>query len=289
MSKFTMDVIWGEIELTPLALKFVDVFEFQRMRHMKQLGPCNFVYSCAETSRFAHSLGTYHLARRMCLGLKQKYGVDSRTAELIPIAALYHDIGHGPFSHTFDRITNSHHEERSKSILRHVVKKYNIPVTEDEVEFMCQVIDPDEYHKNTSWQFQIVSGDVDVDRMDYLVRDSNATGVTITLNPRSVLKIIDRVEIKNDRLYYGDSVWYVITDLLESRKYMYERVYLHHTAIRIEKLMIQALARRLRNATKDIDTFLKFSDSVLQDVYLTGTVEEKEHVDKIFTRRFGDI
>ena len=283
-----MDNVWGEIMITPLARKFLDVPEFQRMRYMKQLGPCHFVYTCAETSRFAHSLGVYHLARRLALSLQHKHPhiVRDIDVELISIAALYHDIGHACFSHTFDRITNSNHEQRSKDVLALVVKKYDIPVTPEQVHMMQEMIEPT-YDKK-KWYNQIVSnGDVDVDRMDYLVRDSKATGVTITLNDKSVLKLIDRayIEPSINELVYPSTVGYVIQDLLDSRKYMYERVYLHHTAVKIEKLIMMAIKDELKDSLVTLEKFLSISDSILLDVYhRTEDKEKKGYIEKIFTR-----
>lgn len=288
-AKYLMDNVWGEIMMTPLARKFLDVPEFQRMRFMKQLGPCNFVYTCAEISRFTHSVGVYNLARRLCLSLQKKHPslVDDRKIELISVAALYHDIGHGPFSHTFDRVTNTDHEERSKVILKYVVRKYDIPVTQGETDFMINVIDPVKEKKK--WFNQIVSnGDVDVDRMDYLVRDSKATGVSITLNDKSVLKLIDRAYIEPStlELVYPSSVNYVIQDLLDSRQYMFERVYRHHTALKVEKLIMLALKGRLVEQIGRLEGFLNLSDSILTDVYHTTEDEYiKECVHRIFTRQ----
>lgn len=294
-SKFIMDAIWGEIEVTPFALKFLDVFEFQRMRFMKQLGPCNFVYSCAETSRFAHSLGVYYLTRRMVRSLHNKDSsllITPRLIDLISIAALYHDVGHGPFSHTFDKITGTRHEERSKQILRHVAKKYRIDVSDSEIEFMCQVIDPDDEHKDTTWHFQIVAnGDVDTDRCDYIVRDSRATGVTVTLNTHSVLKLLDRAIVDKDtqRLVYPPSVSYVVDDLLESRKYMYERVYLHPTSLKVQRLIEFALHDYLNDSTDNIERFMELSDSILQEVFFSSNDNAIVHaINRIFIRDLND-
>jgi HD superfamily phosphohydrolase len=288
-----MDAVWGEVHVTPLATRFLDVYEFQRMRNMKQLGVCNFVYSSAETSRFAHSIGVYHLARELLLSLHEKNPsllISQRLIDLISIAALYHDIGHGPYSHLFDKITETRHEERSQRILRYVVKKYDIPVSDAEVEFMCQVIDPSETCGGSPWLFQIVSnGDVDVDRMDYLVRDSYSTGVTITLNTRNVLKLIKRAYIDNNTQQLVYPTTYVVTDLLESRRYMYERVYFHPTVKKLDELFSKALKPALTEnaAERDLETFLKLSDSLLYEIYFTTKDDTvKKTIDKIFTRDF---
>lgn len=288
-----MDTIWGEIAITPLVEKFLDIYEFQRMRNMKQLGACNFVYSCAESSRFAHSLGVYHLARELVLSVHRKDSsllVTDRLVDLISIAALYHDIGHGPFSHLFDKITNTRHEERSQEILRHVVKKYGIAVSETEVDFMCQVIDPKQTCGGSSWLFQIVSnGDIDVDRMDYLVRDSYWTGITLNINTRNVQKLIHRAYVDKDtsNLVYPDDVSYVAEDLLNSRQYMFDRVYLHHAVEKINKLLEIAIKDHVSGIVDDIETFLMLSDSILHEIYFTTKDDKiKRAIDDIYNRNF---
>lgn len=289
-SKFLLDNVWGEIEITPLALRFVDVYEFQRMRFMKQLGPCNFVYTAAETSRFAHSMGVYHLAKLMVMSLAVKSPklVTERDLSLIPIAALYHDIGHGPFSHTFDKITGTVHEDRSKELVKYVVDKYNIDMDPSDVEFIQHCIDPDD--RCMDWRFQIVSnGDIDVDRMDYLVRDSQATGVAIMFNTNSVMKMINRVYIDENtlQLVYPPSIEYLVDDLLFSRARMYKRVYKHKTALKIEVLMgvaFKAVFDEIANGP--ISGFLNVSDSILQDLYVTtDDADIRDAIDRIFTRR----
>lgn len=278
-----MDAIWGEIEVTPFALQFLDVYEFQRMRFMKQLGTCNFIYTCAESSRFAHSLGVYHLANRVLDVLKEKHPdiVTDRHCRLLPIAALYHDIGHGPFSHVFDKITGTEHESRSKEILRHVITKYSIQgITEADIQFMENAISPG----GDEWYNSILSSDTaDIDRMDYLVRDSHATGMTVTLNTRSILKLIDRSCIKDGRWHFPARVQYVVDDLLYSRRYMYDRVYLHPVTKKIEKLIRKAVGDLFTKSLDDIEVFMSLSDSILQEIY------HKSHskaIERIFTRNF---
>lgn len=288
-----MDAIWGEIEVTPFAQQFLDVYEFQRMRFMKQLGPCNFVYTCAETSRFAHSLGVYHLARQVLLSMKHSnvgrgYVIRDRQIELISVAALYHDIGHGPFSHTFDKLTGTSHEERSKQILELVIDKYKIPVKMDEIRFMQSVIDPPK-HLKMHWAFQIVSRDlIDVDRMDYVVRDAYATGMTTTFNSKNALKFISRAYISDQfQVAFPTNINYVVTDLKNSRDYLYERVYHHKTAIKVEKLLATALTSTFREVLNDMDKFLMLNDSVLTNLYATTKEQEiKDAIEKLFTRQF---
>lgn len=286
MSKFIMDSVWGEIEVTPFALQFLDCYPMQRMRFMKQLGPCNFVYTCAEHSRFAHSLGVYHLARRMALSLRHKHPnvVTEMDVDSISVAGLVHDIGHGPFSHSFDKITNTRHEVRSIQILGKIVEDQGISgVGSVRLEEMGNMIDPPEHLKN-HWKYQIVSNSVaDVDRMDYLVRDSQNAGVGIPFTAKSALRLIDSATI-NGAMSIQYPVAYLIEDLQYSRSYMYSRVYLHKTAKKIEDILAVSLAGRFKESLSSLDSFLWITDAILQEEYqMTGD----ENIVKIFNRKLS--
>lgn len=284
-----MDAVWGQIKITPLALKFLDVYEFQRMRAMKQLGTCNYVFTCAEMSRFAHSIGVYHLACRAVSVLKSKYPdiVTDRHVMMIPIAALYHDIGHGPLSHVFDNITGTNHEDRSKAILRFVVDKYGIDdFTDQEVTMMQNMMDPTE----DIWYNNIVSNKTaDVDRMDYLIRDSFSTGVHHMLGRDDVLKLIDRSEIVDGTWYFPPNVQYIVDDLLASRRHMYGRVYRHPTALRINAMISITTKERFCAAATDLPEFLKLNDAIVLTIYNDDSTpdDHKRILDDVFTRKFN--
>jgi HD superfamily phosphohydrolase len=274
-----MDVIWGEIPVSPLALKFIDIYEFQRMRFMKQLGTCNYVYTCAEASRFSHSLGVYFLACRVVRVLKDKHTdlVSDRLEQMIPIAALYHDIGHGPLSHVFDIITETKHEHRSKAILKFVIDKYEIDeFSNEEITIMQNMMEPTE----NEWYYNIVSNDtVDVDRMDYLVRDSYSTGVKHLLGKNDVLKLIDRSRIVDGKWNFPLGVHHIVDDLLNSRTHMYNRVYRHPVMLGINQLITIATKDVLLESSQTLESFLTLSDSIIQDIYNDpDTPHEKRHI-----------
>jgi HD superfamily phosphohydrolase len=284
-----MDAVWGQIKITPLALKFVDVYEFQRMRAMKQLGTCNYVFTSAEMSRFSHSIGVYHLACRVMDVLRSKYPdvVTDRHVMMVPIAALYHDIGHGPLSHVFDHITGTNHEDRSKAILRFVIEKYNIDdFTNEEVTMMQDMMEP----TKDDWYYNIVSNSTaDVDRMDYLIRDSFSTGVHHMLGRDDVLKLIDRSEIVDGRWYFPTSVYYIVDDLLVSRKHMYERVYRHPTTLRINEMISVTTKKLFDSVSTDLGGFLKLNDAIVMEIYNDPDTPlyHKAILDNVFTRKFA--
>ena len=133
--------VWGEIEVSPLALSIIDTFEMQRLQWIRQTGFAFKVFPTATSSRFEHSLGVYHVTKLVIDALDKTITndddrIDDRTKELITIVGLIHDIGHGPFSHLFDTFLSKQdpsfvkipklHEERSCCIFRNMVQKYNL-------------------------------------------------------------------------------------------------------------------------------------------------------------------
>ena len=131
------DIIHGSIQICPLAKKIIDTFEFQRLRNIKQLGCCNYVFPSSTHTRFEHSIGVYHLARKY-VDILNKNGqyFTERDKDCISIAGLIHDIGHGPYSHLFDELfpEKQNHEYRSGELLKIINKKYNLNFTDDEIK-----------------------------------------------------------------------------------------------------------------------------------------------------------
>jgi HD superfamily phosphohydrolase len=222
----------------------------------------------------------------LALALRHPDIVTQRDIDLIPIAALYHDTGHGPFSHLFDQVTHTKHEDRSKRIVARVVDRYHIPLDADDVDFIQTIIDPPA--TLTGWRFNIVSNDdIDTDRMDYLIRDSQSTGTTITTGTKDVLRFIDMVSIgEGGCITYPPSVQYVINDMKYSRQYMHARVYQHHTVVKIGRVISMALVEELIEAASDLDLFLSISDAILQTTYYaTRSAKKRKMLEAVFQRR----
>jgi HD superfamily phosphohydrolase len=298
-SKYIFDIHWGDVEITPLSQMFIDTPEFQRLRYIKSLGPSNFVYPSATSDRFTHCLGVGHLARKVGEHLQKENpdSVSNRMIELLSIAGFMHDIGHGPFSHSFDNLvekSNSKlkkHEERSKEIVRYIVKKYNIPVEKVEVDFICECFDPSEKNKNI-WYYQIISGTVDVDRLDYVIRDSKMTGIPVSINEGQIKRLIRLTSIKENEIYFDPKAFSIIKRMLISRKDLYETVYCHKTALSIE-IMLKDLFEELSefieytmvSKLENIEDFLKLDDSILRTIYNDNRVKN-DIINRIYTRNF---
>ena len=208
----------------PLLLKNYRYYRFQRLRNIKQLGCVSLVFPSASHTRFEHSLGVYHMS---CLYMKimnkQQIYFNPKQYELISIAALIHDLGHGPFSHLFDNyVTDTEHEYRSIEIFKKLNSNYKFGYTEDDIQFMYNVIyPPDNLLDEKKYLYQIVSNKngIDVDRFDYMLRDLKMTGIEnrYDFDYNSLLNIMENSVIINNEFIYKDNIrfyrYVIIQDL----------------------------------------------------------------------------
>lgn len=238
-----------------LVVALIDTPEFQRLRRVRQLGLAYFAYQSAEHSRFTHSLGTYHLAGRMIAKLRTKYQIPSEVQTAIRISALLHDIGHGPFSHVIEGILGFHHEDFTvEAVLSQetAVGKALRAYSEDLPRMIADVIRGDFKPQALS---QLVSSQLDVDRMDYLLRDSLMTGAKYGVYDLEwIIKSIE-IDDAEDRLYVSAPGLYAVEDYLQARYYMYRQVYFHRT-LRSAEAVLRVLLHRA------LDLFAEESDSV---------------------------
>ncbi len=208
----------------------------QRLTRINQLGLASVVYPGAKHTRFLHSIGAFHLMSKAILTLQQKgnFIFDSE-AEAVGAAILMHDIGHGPFSHVLENtlISGISHEEISllmmERINRDLGNRLNLAIK----------IFRNEYPKR--FLHQLISSQLDVDRLDYLSRDCFFTGV----NEGNIgsARIIEMLNVAGDKLVIEHKGIYSIENYLTSRRLMYWQVYLHKTAVAYEKVLVNALRR----------------------------------------------
>ncbi|MCI6273006.1 MAG: HD domain-containing protein [Erysipelotrichaceae bacterium] len=222
--------------------------EFQRLRRIKQLGSSFVVYHTAEHSRFTHSLGVYEIVRRMCNEVSDISNTLSAEEKLtVMLAGLLHDVGHGPFSHTFESICDINHEvfscriiEENTTDLNNVLESYKAGLSKN----ISSIIN--HTHKNTILS-QMISGQLDADRMDYLLRDAYFTGTKY--GEFDLERILRTLRVKNNILMVKSSGVHSIEDYIMARYHMYWQVYYHPVARSFE-CVVSALFDRMREIYK---------------------------------------
>ncbi len=235
--KILNDPVYGFINI-PQGIIY-DIFEhtyFQRLRRIKQLGMSHLVYPSAVHSRFSHALGATFLMNEALITIRNKgTEITDEEFEAAMIAILLHDIGHGPFSHALEYsiVKNVSHEKISLLFMEKLNEQFGGKLD------MAISIFNDEYHKH--FLHQLVSSQLDVDRMDYLRRDSFFTGVSEgAIGTQRIIKMLDVVD---DKIVVEHKGIYSIESFLHSRRIMYWQVYLHKTVLMAEHLLMNILKR----------------------------------------------
>ncbi len=226
-----------------LLVRLIDTAEFQRLRRIRQLGLAHFAYQGAEHSRFTHSLGAMHLATRILNRFKDEYGISESEVLAVRCAALLHDIGHGAFSHVLESILDFHHEDftieailSSHTEVGQVLKDYSPKLQEDVAAIIRGDFKPFALA-------QLVSSQLDVDRMDYLLRDSLMTGAKYGIYDLEWIVKSVGIDRTNDRLFISAQGIYAVEDYLQARYYMFRQVYFHRT-LRAAEAVLKSILRR---------------------------------------------
>ena len=231
------DPVHGYIHITsPVIWRLLDTPEFQRLRRIRQLGGVFQVYHTAEHSRFSHSLGVYEIVRRMTEEVPDIGGSLSRQEKLVVLcAALLHDVGHGPYSHSFERLSHCSHEQMTVRLILedtgiHTVLAEADPSLPAQVAAVIQGTCPNPL------LCDLISSQLDADRMDYLLRDAYETGTSYgTFDLERILRCL---RVKNGRLCIKESGMHSVEDYIMARYHMYWQVYLHPVA-RAYEVMLQ--------------------------------------------------
>ena len=238
MSQFVVnDPVYGFVSVPRgLLCELINHPAFQRLSRIRQLGMSALVYPGATHTRWAHSLGAYHLMREAFRALKEKgvfvFDVEEEGAE---IAILLHDIGHGPFSHVLEHTLIEHlsHEEITRALMRRLNREFGGALG------MAIQIYSDEYPKR--FLHQLICSQLDTDRLDYLCRDSFYTGVRE--GNIGAARLIKMLSVADDCLVVEGKGLYSVENYLMARRLMYWQVYLHKTAVAAEEMLRAALER----------------------------------------------
>ena len=261
-----------------LMLRLIDTPEFQRLRRIKQLGLGLYTYQGAEHSRFTHSLGAFHLMTRVLdrLGEKHEIGADDRTAARA--AALLHDVGHGSFSHVMEKVLGFHHESWTVKVVLSEETEIGRLLASYSAELPGNVAAIIEGKFQPAALAQLVSSQLDVDRMDYLLRDSLMTGAKYGIYDLEWIINALAIDEEGDRIYVAARGLYAVEEYLQARYYMFRQVYFHRT-LRSAEAVLRSILRRALRLLESGETVWRAPDTAFEKVLRRKSLTLAEHLE----------
>ncbi len=270
MPKVIRDPVHNIIEIEDDIVQLIDTYAFQRLRRIRQLGVAWLVYPAAEHSRLSHSLGVFAMCKRLISALRRNsksFGLDKEEVKLVTVAALLHDIGHGPFSHAFENAVGKlggsfNHEKMSIRIIQEydkinlLIKKYG----ESASKQICQILRKEYPNPHVG---SIISSQFDADRLDYLLRDSYMTGANY--GRFDVDWLLENISVETSTFMSQKGPLVICVDhkkglnVLEQyilgRHYMYTHVYFHKVIRAFEAMVCNIIKRVLKEEHTDLVGF----------------------------------
>ncbi|KAJ7062807.1 HD-domain/PDEase-like protein [Mycena amicta] len=302
------DQIHDYIPISPLISSIIDTPQFQRLRHVKQLGTSYYVWSGAAHNRFEHCLGVAHLARSMVEHLQReqpKLGITERDVNCVQIAGLCHDLGHGPWSHVWDGMFIPavapgklwKHEDASKMMFRSLLDSNNIPFPEEDVDFILALIDGERDQcspKEKAFLFDIVANKrngLDVDKFDYIARDTYMIGEPTKI---SSARLIQSARVIDNEICFDIKDVNQLFELCHTRFKLHKQVYNHKTAKSIEYMIIDALklAEPFLKIAEQIDIprkYLHLTDDIMTRIEASEDPELEESREIFHRIRIRDL
>lgn len=284
--KVFRDPVHGFIHIQDrLILDLIDTSEFQRLRRIRQLGTSAFTFHGAEHSRFNHSLGVYEITRRIINNFLRNYptqspddGLWDDDERLIALcAALLHDVGHGPFSHTFEGIFDTFHEDLTQAIITSPeteIHQLLVQMGEDFPEKVASVIAKTYPNQQV---VQLISSQIDADRMDYLIRDAYYSGVSY--GNFDLTRILRVMRPFDQRIVFDFSGMHAVEDYIVSRYQMYMQVYFHPVSRGMEEVLSNLLQRAKYLYTHQPDTMQAQIPLLIPFLEQTWTVKDYLRLD----------
>lgn len=269
-----------------LIVELIDSAEFQRLRRIKQLGLAMFTYQGAEHSRFTHSIGVMHLMTRALdlLGVHHKISDEARAVGRA--AALLHDTGHGPFSHVIEKVFGFHHEDWTCRIILDGATEVNRVLRSYDGSLPEKIAALYKHDYSPAFVSQLVSSQLDCDRMDYLLRDSLMTGAKYGIYDLEWVLHALKIDEASDRVCVESKGLYAVEEYLQARYYMFRQVYFHRTLRSAEVVLVATLKRARALLENDgIDFRVRgpvFEKMLLHEDVATGEYLQLDDTDVMF-------
>jgi hypothetical protein len=256
------DPIHGYVYLSEVERDIIDTHVFQRLRRIRQLAGAHLTYPGAQHSRFEHSLGTMHLAGRAGHVLHDKGYINEDQVQTVRIAALLHDIGHGPFSHLFEEVMAEHSNETHEDIGRKIIQQTEIKDILGKHGFNAKSTSMLSFGESKiSFLNEIIAGGLSADVMDYLLRDSYFTGAEY--GKIDAERLISSFEVHNKRLALDKAALYSFESLMISRYEMFKAVYFHKTVRSAEVMLLRSMLladKELKLTDSSLANYLELTD-----------------------------
>ena len=260
-----------------LMMRLIDAAEFQRLRRIKQLGLGLFTYQGAEHSRFTHSLGAFHLMTRVLDRLSETYAIDSEDRVAARAAALLHDVGHGSFSHVMEKVLNFHHERWTVQVILDEHSEIGTLLRSHSNDLAGKVAAIIEGKFQPAALAQLVSSQLDVDRMDYLLRDSLMTGAKYGIYDLEWIINALAIDEAADRIYVQARGIYAVEEYLQARYYMFRQVYFHRT-LRSAEAVLRSIMRRALDLLDEGEDVWHAAGTAFEKILRRETLTVSDHM-----------
>lgn len=306
MEKIFNDTVHGLIEIPEICVKIIDTSYFQRLRNLKQLGLCYYVFPGATHNRFSHSIGVCWLTGFWLRHLQNKQPelkISDEEIEIVQLAALVHDIGHGPYSHTFEqfiKLTRPEleysHEKQSMRIV-HVFGPHGLKILNGvQVDNIVSILRGSIINRRflAHVVYNPVNG-LDADKLDYFLRDSYCTSFKIGCD---IKRIIYESSVVGNDIVFSRKVMGDIWTIYETRFRLYRDLYYHKTVSKIEDMFLECLiladkygifnfnGTSLSKSIDDIDSFVKTNDDIIGQMERCTSPDIQQIINQINTRKF---